>query len=199
MLTRKMIHKIFGLTISLLMVLMTLQCGGKTAVPADLPKDILGISVGMENEKAETHLKEIGKLIREEKGRQQVWVLKDDLQYGHLAVGYNKENRVQYVTAIAKPNGGTAVKPDQIGSLNTAKQEVNGPNYRYLWEVAARENNPEYLITVQGNQPESIALYTMEAVGSKDSEEEEEEREREKEKKGAEKETETERKKETRK
>lgn len=175
------------------MVLMTLQCANRTAVTTALPKDVLGISVGMENEKAEKHLKEIGKLLREEKGRQQLWVLKDDLQYGHLAVGFNRENRVQYVTAIAKPNGGTAVKPDQIGSLSTAKQEINGPNYRYSWAVAARENNPEYLITVQGNQPESVALYTMAAAGGEDSEEEEEEKEREK--KG-EKESESEKEKE---
>lgn len=165
-------------TAAVLVILTTLQCAEKKAAAIDLPKDILGVSVGMNREPAQNRLKEIGKLLREDKGKQEVWVLKENLQYGHLAVGYNAENRIQFVTAIAKPNGETGVKPEQIAALNTAKSEINGPNYRYSWEAAARENNPAYSIIVQGNQPESVSLYTMTAVGAEDSAKEAKEREK---------------------
>lgn len=173
----KTILKTLGLGIGFVIILTMLSCARKTASDNNLPKDILGISVGMDKNEAHDHLKEIGKLIREEQKNQEVWVLKDGSRFGHLAVGFTKENLVRYVTAIAKPNGETAMKPSEIGSLDNAKQEKDAQNYRYVWEVAAQSKRPAYLITAQGNQPENLSLYTMSASGSDKSSEEEEERE----------------------
>lgn len=103
------------------MPLFVLRCGGTKANP-DLSHDILGISVGINKDDAERHLKETGKLIREDETRQQVWVLKENPTFGHLGIGYDRENRVEFVTAFAKTEDGKPMKYEEVGDL-VAKKE----------------------------------------------------------------------------
>lgn len=182
-----MITKILKSAALSLLCLLIWQCAGKnasetskTAAPL-LPKDIFGVSVGMEKEDAEKKLKEIAKLIRLEGKNQEVWAIKDDPRFSHLAVGYNGENEVRYVTAYTKLTDGAPIKPDQIGDLSKAQSEAVGPNYTYVWQVPdapAAADKDAYKVTVRGTQPETFSFYTLSAAFDRDSEEEEE-RERE--------------------
>lgn len=155
----KNILNALGLSICIVILLTMTQCAGRTV--SDLPKDILGISVGMNKESVERRLREIGKLEREEPKRQQVWSLRNDPSYAYLAVGYDENNLLNYVTAIAKPRDGQAVRYTDVGDLSTAKKEVFEPNHRYIWEVPANGDAPAYLVTVQGTTPEVLSLYTL--------------------------------------
>ena len=154
-----------------------LQCGGKTA-NASLPREIFGISPGMSKDDAVRHLKEIGKLSREEEKRQQVWSIKDDPSFGYLAVGYDRENQVQYVTAFTKPKDGQVKRFDEIGDLTAAKKEVAGPNHRYIWEVPPQNGNSEYSVVAQGDNADHLSMLTITKPRSFEEEEEEERNER---------------------
>jgi len=155
----KTVLKTLSFGIGLVLILTMTQCTGKIA-PA-LPKDILGISVGMNKENAEQRLREIGKFMRDEGSREQVWSLSNNPNFGYLAVGYDENNQVRYVTAITKPQDGQPVFFKDVGDLTTAKRDVAGPNHRYIWEVAASENNSGYLIIAQGVNAEFLSLYTL--------------------------------------
>jgi hypothetical protein len=156
---------------------MLTQCAKRAESELNLPGDILGISVGMSAGDAQKHLKEIAKLVRIEKKRQEVWELRNDARFGYLAVGYDKENRVRYVTAIAKPRDAVLVNYSEIADLSAAKQEIVEPNRRYTWQAEARDGRPAYAVIVQGTAPNSLSMYTHTIV-SKEPELEDEEEER---------------------
>lgn len=150
------------LGILIVLILAVNQCAVKKA--SELPRDILGISVGMNKDSAETRLKEIAKLTRLEKKQQEIWTLKSDPRFGHLVVGYDKENKIRYVTAFAKPKDGTPVRPDEIGNLSEAKHESVQSSYSYVWEAPARDDKPAYVVTVRGSQPERLSQFSLSTV-----------------------------------
>ena len=157
-----------------ILFLMVLQCCSNNS-STKLPKDIFGISVAMDKSVAEQKLKDIAKLIRVERKGQEVWAIKNDPSFGYLALGYNKENQIKFITAFAKPVDGIPITPEEIGSLSNAKHETAGPNYTYTWDVLSEEEKPAYRVMVQGSQPEKISFYSLSAINDQNSEEEEEE------------------------
>jgi hypothetical protein len=62
----KVIGKISGLVIFVVVLLLTTQCATKTVPAPNLPKDILGISVGMSKADAQKRLEEIAQFERED-------------------------------------------------------------------------------------------------------------------------------------
>ena len=153
-------------------ILLTLtQCSQKAA--SDLPKDILGIGIGMNKENTEQRLREIGKFMRNDGKRDQVWLLNDNPNFGYLAIGFDKNNRVNYVTAIAKPRDGQPVFFKNVGDLNKAKLEVAGPNHRYTWDVAADGSNAGYQVIAQGASTESLSLFTLHRPNNPEDKDEE--------------------------
>lgn len=161
---------------SVLLVLSLIQCATKSALVTSLPDNILGIKIGMPKEDAEKHLREIGKFSRDETKRQQVWLLRDDPHFGSVGIGYDKENRVQYVTAIAKPKDSNSMRFTEVSDIKTAKEEIVGTNHRYTWEVPARDGKAPYTIIAQGTNPDYLSLLTL--VNQEDKVEEDEEEER---------------------
>jgi len=77
-----------------------LQCSAKIA--PNLPKDILGISVGMNKADAQRRLEEIATFESEGRKVGQLWRLKNDPHFSSVAVDYDKENRVRFVTAFVE-------------------------------------------------------------------------------------------------
>lgn len=168
----------FKSSILVVIVLTMTQCVGKTT--SELPKDILGISIGMSKENADRRLREIGKFIREEGKRQQVWMLNDNPNLGHIAIGYSENNQVRYVTAFAKPRDGQPLPYKNVGDLSAAKEEIAGPNRRYIWQVPAQGDTPGYSVIARGGNAEFLSSYTLSksnVSGEKSEEELEEERE----------------------
>lgn len=144
----------------------------------NLPKDILGVSVGMNKVDADRHLRATAKLNREDNQNEQLWSLSGNPNFDYLAIGYDRDDEVRYVTAIAKPKDGKPVYFKDVGDLTTAKKEVVGAHHRYSWEIAAAEKQPAYLVVAQGANAESLSLYTLTKPPDPKRQEEEEQEEK---------------------
>lgn len=139
--------------------LIVMQCATKTA--PTLPKDILGVSVGMPREDAVKRLRQVGKYQRNESNRTEIWLLIKDPSFGHLIIKFNEEEKVDYVSVIAKVKDAQPVRYDTVGDLGQAKQESVGAFHRYIWEVPAQGNDSAYFATAQGNDAENLSIYTL--------------------------------------
>src|SRR5689334_20094397 len=84
------------------MLLFALMPSWATSRPP-APK-ILGIRLGMDYAKAHTLLTKLGHFKSEDE-RQEVWALRRDKRYEYLIVGFDRDHRVRYVTALARPLG----------------------------------------------------------------------------------------------
>lgn len=171
------VNKLGVFAVILLLFVLTECAFKKNVSESALPKDILGINVGLSKDEAEKRLNQIGQMQREEQNRQQVWLLKKDAHYGYLALGYGEDNRVNYVAAIAKPKGGEPVFYKNIGDLSAAKREITGPNYRYTWTVSDEPDESDLYVIAQGKNAEFLSLLTISKSLKPESEVEENERE----------------------
>lgn len=172
------IIKCVGVFVGLVAVLFLTQCAGKTATAKTLPQDILGISVGMNKADAQKRLEEIGQMTSEDRKAGQLWQLKSDPRFANLAVAYDKEQKIRFVTALVdKEKAQQRVRFAEIGDLTAAKAEIVAPHYRYVWETAATDRQPAQTIIIYGDNPDSITLFSLskkiEAQIGTESEEEE--------------------------
>lgn len=136
-----------------------------TVVVAATPKsDIMGISLGMSRADARARLQSMGTLEREARKRQEVWAIKDE-RISHLLVGYDKELRVRYVTAIAR-HGGPRIRYDEVADLKNAERVQNQGNYKLTWQVAARP--VAYLLIAHGHDPQFLDSYSIKKVEQKE-------------------------------
>lgn len=78
-----------------------LQCLAKCKRASDLPKDILGISVGMSKDESQKCLQEIVNSERSEDKGEQVWRLKNSSSFMILVVGYDSKNNISYIAGVA--------------------------------------------------------------------------------------------------
>lgn len=157
-------------------LLSLVSCARKTT---ELPKDLLGLYVGMKKEDAQKRLEQIAAFERDEEKNQQIWRLKNDSRFGELAIGYNKENQIQYITAFV--DAATAkekIRFSDVGDLSRAKKEIVEPHHRYIWEVPAKDERAAYYVNVYGDSSETVTIYTLNRVlkpGEAAEEEEEDE------------------------
>lgn len=89
------------ITPSSVVLLSPVRCGG-TQANRYLPPDTLGSCVGISKDDTERSSMGIGQLIREDKIRKQVRVLKENAMFEELNVGHDQENQVQFLTKFAK-------------------------------------------------------------------------------------------------
>ena len=167
----KSILKSLGLGIGIILLLAMTQCAGRTA--SDLPKDILGVSIGMSKTETEQHLREVGQLERIEVKHQEVWVLPKDTRYSRVALGYDADDKIRYVTAFARHQENvTQIRYEDFGDLKTARQNVFLAGKEYVWEVPAQNENPGFFIIIRGNDPiYALTASLMKSDGTKKSEE----------------------------
>ena len=143
---KSIIRKVIGLVFTVVILLTILQCSAKIA--PNLPKDILGISIGMSKADAQQRLEEIATFESEGRKVGQLWRLKNDPHFSSVAVDYDKENRVRFVTAfVEKTTTKEKIKFTEVGDLTKARAEIVEPHYRYIWEVPAEGDNPEFVET----------------------------------------------------
>ena len=168
----KKIRHLLKVSIFFVMLLTTLQCTTESATVANLPDNIFGIKPGMSKEEAEIQLRKIGDFKTDAEKRQQIWMIKNDPRFSSLAVGYEKDNQVRYVTAFAeKENVKQRVRFTEIGDVAKAKQEITKPHYRYTWIVEAINDKPAYVVTVYGTDPEFLSIYSLAKIGESEEEE----------------------------
>lgn len=150
-----MFKKIFLLLI-LSLLTTTVSVAAKTA------SDVLGINVGMSKKDADARLKKLGKLEKDERKQQQVWILKDDPSYSHLIVAFNSDfTQVRFVTAKAKENG-RKVRYSDVLDIKKAKQNGAANNYKYVQEIPASGKNPAYVIVARGANAEYLTYFSIE-------------------------------------
>ena len=129
------------------------------AAPSKPRPEIMGITLGMSRDSAQARLKSMGNLEKEARKRQEVWSIKDP-RVSHLLVGYDAENRVRYVTAIARTDG-PRIRYDEVADVKTAQRVNNQGNYKFTWEVAARRRQFGYVMMARGHDPNYLDSYSV--------------------------------------
>lgn len=128
---------------------------------ANLQDHVLGLRIGMSREDVHRHLKKIGTLEKEERGRQEVWMLAREPRFGSVLVGFDKEFRVRYVTAIAR-EGGRRMRYRELAPIQEAQAEsANGAYTRYTWEIKPDKKSAGYFLIAEGRDPEYLKSFSI--------------------------------------
>ena len=137
-----------------------------SAAPARPRPEIMGISLDMKRDEALVRLKSIGSLEKEARKRQEVWAIKD-ARISHLLVGYDADNRVRYVTAIARTDG-PRIRYREVADLKSAQRSDTSGNHRFTWEIEERRGQSAFLLIARGHDSQYLDSYS---VKKKDQEE----------------------------
>jgi hypothetical protein len=150
-------------------VFLLLAVGVVVSAAAPRPRpEIMGVALDMKRGEAQTRLQAVGKLERETRKRQEVWAVRDQ-RVSHLLVGYDAENRVRYVTAIARSDG-PRLRYEDVASVRAAERAGNQGNLKFTWEVAARRGHFAYIMVARGHDPNYLDSYSVKKVGDEEEE-----------------------------
>lgn len=172
MFTEKSPRKIKAVILLLsLFVFMFTQCSKHSPV-SQLPKDILGISVGMNKPDAQKRLEEIAVFDSENRKTGQLWRLKNDSHFSNIAVAYDADNKIRFVTALVD---GTTAKQRMrfidVGDLASAEKQITEPHHKYYWDVPATEGKSAYRIFAYGSDSEFLTIYSLSKEGESEEKE----------------------------
>jgi len=142
-------------SISLLLVIGILV----SAAPARPRPEIMGISLEMSRDDARARLKSIGSLEKEDRKRQEVWVVKDP-RISHLLVGYDADYRVRYVTAIARADG-PKIRYQEVADPKSAQRTVVQGNHKFTWEIEGRRGHDAFILIARGHDPQYLDSYSV--------------------------------------
>ncbi len=163
--------------IFILSVLLMSQCASRQeTVKGNLPTDIRGIKLNMSKEDAHKRIKEIAKLKEEAERGQEVWTLTNDPNFNYLILGYDKEDKVKFITTILeKTSVGSKdrIKFADIGDLSKAKKESVGNINKYIWNVEESGGMPEHQVYTYGEDAENLIHFSLAKKMDKEEEEEE--------------------------
>lgn len=143
------------LSVFLLLTLSVLA----SAAPVRPRPEIMGVSLDMSRDAARARLNAIGNLEKEERKRQEVWAVKD-ARISHLLVGYDADNRVRYVTALARTDG-PRIRYQDVADLKSAQQSHTQGNHKFTWEVATRRDHIGYILVARGHDPVYLESYSV--------------------------------------
>jgi hypothetical protein len=150
-------------TVSIISSLLFLLAAA-SAHAARPPREILGVSVGMPYEQSQEKLEKSGRLAGGPLGPlggKQVWVL-EDRRYSTLVVRYNKDQRVEWITAFARVEG-PPIRYRDIGNLEKARLQGQ---YFYSWNQPAAGNRPATVVRAAGTDPERLTSLSLYKLGS---------------------------------
>ena len=150
------------LSSSLLLVISVLV----SAAPARPRPEIMGISLDMKRTEALVRLKSIGSLEREARKGQEVWAVKD-ARISHLLVGYDADNRVRYVTALARTDG-PRISYHEVADPKSAQRSDTPGNHKFTWEIEGRRGQSAFILIARGHDAQYLDSYS---VKKKDQEE----------------------------
>ena len=137
-----------------------------SAAQAKLRPEIMGISLDMSRADAHARLSSIGQLQKEDRGRQEVWVVKG-LRVSHLLVGYDADYRVRYVTAIARTDG-PRIRYQDIANPEHAQRVSNPGNYKFTWEVEGKRGHFGYFVIAHGRDPQFLESYSVKKLAEEE-------------------------------
>ncbi len=130
--------------------------------------DIHGIRLGMTSAVVHKRLEKIGRKERDERKRQEVWVLNNDPRYSHIIVGFDPDMKLRYVTALARKDAAARnVTYSEIGDVKRAAERQTLPNnYQYIWKIKPQRNEPEGIVVVRGTDREHLASFSIKKVAA---------------------------------
>ncbi len=135
---------------------------------AEGPKrEILGVNLTMPKSEVLERLKALGKFERDESKRQQIWKIEDE-SFSHVIVGFDKEDRLRFITAVAREGeGAKGVGYGDVGELKTAKQAGNEEikNFVYEWQLPAAGKDPAAVVYARGRDPKLLSTWTLKRLG----------------------------------
>ncbi len=143
------------------------QNTGRAESDPEVSREILGIRLGMTKGEADARLREIGKLLRVERQRQEVWDVRDP-NYSHVVIGFEKDGELRFVTAIAREGSeAKRVRYDAVGPLSAAKQagKPELKNFYFQWELPAKERGPQALVSARGTDAEFLQILSIKRTG----------------------------------
>ena len=125
-----------------------------------LQDNVLGIRIGMSRDDVHHRLQKLGRLEREVRGRQEVWMLTREPRFASVMVGFDKDFQVRYVTAISRD--GQRTRYGDIGPIKDAFAEHAGGVYtRYTWEIKPDKKSPGYFLIAEGRDPEYLQSFSI--------------------------------------
>lgn len=145
-------------------VMLTMLVVGALASNREPKPEVSGVRIGESREAVHRRLEKIGQLEKQERKQQEVWLLKRDRHYSHLIIGYNKTyTEVRYVTAKAR-EGGRPVRYSDVLDLKSARRSGSTNNNKYTLQVAARGNQPAYVLTARGADDKYLTYFSVEKI-----------------------------------
>lgn len=141
------------------------------AAAQELPRHILGIQLNITKDEARKRLEKIGSFVREEE-HQEVWQVRDE-SFSHLIVGFDKEEKVRYVTAVAREDKkAKRVEYEKIGELKKARQSGDPKikNFNYQWDVPAGKERPHMLVLAIGRDPKFLTTFSLKNLDARTEE-----------------------------
>ena len=146
--------------------LVLLVASAASTAQAKVKPEIMGISLEMNRDAAQARLRALGQLEKEDRRRQEVWAIKDP-RISHLLVGYDADNRVRYVTAIARTDG-PRIRYHEIAALASAQRTNNQGNYRFTWEIPERRGQFAFVVIAHGRDPNFLDSYSIKKVAEEE-------------------------------
>ena len=132
-----------------------------TSATAALRSDVMGLRLEMSKEAVHQRLVKVGRFEREERGRQEVWTLTNEPRFASLLVGYDREYKVRYITAIAR-EGGRRMRYSEVAPLKDAQVEnAGGAYYRYTWELKPGKKRAGYFLSAEGRDPQYLKSFSI--------------------------------------
>ena len=131
-------------------------------------RDVLGIHLAMSREQALKRLAEIGEFVRHERKRQEVWSVRDET-FSHVIVGFDQNEMIRYVTAVARADEEARRLPySAVGALEKAKQagDVAIKNFNYQWEISPLDGGPAMIAMARGRDPEFLDTLALKRIDS---------------------------------
>lgn len=145
-----------ALVVALTLTLLVIPASGRGLVD-----NVLGLRLGMTQTEVHRRLQKIGTLDREVRGRQEVWSLSSETRFASLLIGFDKDFKVRYVTAIAR-EGGPRMRYSELASIKEAYAETaNGAYTRYTWEAKPGKQKPGYFLIAEGRDPEYLKSFSI--------------------------------------
>ena len=154
-------------------MLLFLLLGETLTAERELKRDILGIRLAMPKDVVHKRLEEIGKFVRDERKRQQIWEVRDP-SFSHVIVGFDANDRLRYVTAVAREDEeAKRLKYSDIGDTEGARQagDVAIKNFKYEWTLTGDRQNKAGVAIARGRDPEFLNTYSRKALGAEAAEE----------------------------
>ena len=140
----------------------------------ELKREILGLRIDMPKAEVTKRLQEIGKFVRDERKRQQVWEVRDE-RFSHVVVGFDSKEMLRYVTAVAREDKeAKRVEYGEIGDVQRAHQAGDPAinNFNFEWRLEAAKGRAEAMVVARGRDPKFLSTYSLKKLGGETEEEE---------------------------